>query len=87
MLLGKLTILVVDCEKNNLELCEQICSLLDEVAPKQQGFYKEQIKFVTDRLGHDRRYAVDIGKIQKQLAWNPLKTFEEGIRETIQWYM
>jgi dTDP-glucose 4,6-dehydratase len=62
--------------------------LLDELSPRtdKQG-YAEQISFVTDRLGHDRRYAIDARKIERELGWKPAETFETGIRKTVQWYL
>jgi dTDP-glucose 4,6-dehydratase len=61
--------------------------VLDELQPKRQGRYAEQIRFVTDRPGHDRRYAIDPRKIEGELAWRPAQTFEAGIRLTVQWYL
>lgn len=83
-------------EQKNLNLVNQICSILDEVAPpeevnqlREQGLksYKELIRFVTDRPGHDRRYAIDSGKIQRQLGWQAEVRFEAGLRQTIEWYL
>jgi len=65
-----------------------LCELLDELAPKAGGgSYKEQITFVADRPGHDLRYAIDAGKIQRELGWVPQETFESGIRKTVRWYL
>ncbi|MDX7991986.1 dTDP-glucose 4,6-dehydratase [Xenorhabdus littoralis] len=73
-------------EKTNLEVVERICQILDELVPKESS-YKEQITFVADRPGHDRRYAIDASKISRDLDWKPQETFEGGIRKTIQWYL
>lgn len=75
-------------EKTNLEVVHTICSILDELAPRSDGnSYREQITFVADRPGHDRRYAIDATKIQSELGWHPAETFETGIRKTIRWYL
>ena len=74
-------------EKRNLEVVHAVCAVLDELRPKRQGRYAEQIRFVTDRPGHDRRYAIDPRKIEGELAWRPAQTFEAGIRLTVQWYL
>ncbi len=75
-------------EKPNLEIVNTICALLDEMRPKPDGkSYRDQIAYVTDRPGHDRRYAIDASKIQKELGWKPAETFESGIRKTVQWYL
>jgi dTDP-glucose 4,6-dehydratase len=77
-------------EKRNLEVVETICDLLDELAPnKPEGVehYKDLITFVTDRPGHDARYAIDADKIQKELGWVPQESFESGIRKTVEWYL
>ena len=75
-------------EKPNLDIVHLVCSLLDELCPRadKQG-YAEQISFITDRLGHDRRYAIDARKIERELGWKPAETFETGIRKTVQWYL
>jgi dTDP-glucose 4,6-dehydratase len=73
-------------EKQNLEVVHTICDLLDELVPKA-GSYREQITYVADRLGHDRRYAIDAAKINVELGWNPQETFESGIRKTVLWYL
>ncbi|WP_110791765.1 MULTISPECIES: dTDP-glucose 4,6-dehydratase [Enterobacteriaceae] len=73
-------------EKKNIEVVQTICRILDEVAPKE-SLYEEQITYVTDRPGHDRRYAIDANKINKQLNWQPEETFETGIRKTVLWYL
>ncbi|MCF5767171.1 dTDP-glucose 4,6-dehydratase [Aeromonas veronii] len=73
-------------EKQNLEVVHTICDLLDEMVPKA-GSYREQITYVADRPGHDRRYAIDATKMSCELAWQPQETFESGIRKTVQWYL
>jgi dTDP-glucose 4,6-dehydratase len=75
-------------EKPNLEIVHNVCALLDELRPRSDGKpYKDQITYVTDRPGHDRRYAIDASKIEKELGWKPTETFESGIRKTVQWYL
>lgn len=75
-------------EKPNLEIVNTICALLDELRPKAGGgSYREQIAFVADRPGHDRRYAIDARKIERELGWRPAETFESGIRKTVTWYL
>ncbi len=75
-------------EKRNIDVVRTICRLLDELRPNPSGkSYEEQIAFVQDRPGHDLRYAIDAGKIQRELGWKPLETFESGIRKTVQWYL
>ena len=75
-------------EKANLEVVKTICTLLDELQPRADGVsYAEQITFVTDRPGHDRRYAIDARKLERELGWKPAETFESGIRKTVQWYL
>lgn len=73
-------------EKKNLDVVHTICDLLDEIVPKE-GSYRYQITYVTDRPGHDRRYAIDAAKISDELGWKPLETFESGIRKTVEWYL
>ncbi len=73
-------------EKQNIEVVETICDILDKVRPKEKS-YKEQITFVTDRPGHDMRYAIDASKIQKELGWTPQESFETGIQKTVEWYL
>ena len=73
-------------EKQNLEVVHTICDLLDEMVPKA-GSYRDQITYVADRPGHDRRYAIDASKMSSELAWQPQETFESGIRKTVQWYL
>ena len=75
-------------EKTNLEVVHMLCDLLDELQPREDGkSYREQITFVKDRPGHDRRYAIDATKISNELGWKPEETFETGIRKTVQWYL
>ncbi|MBB1474338.1 dTDP-glucose 4,6-dehydratase [Shewanella sp. SG41-3] len=73
-------------EKQNLEVVQTICSILDALVPKDTP-YAEQITYVTDRPGHDRRYAIDASKISNELHWQPQETFETGLRKTIEWYL
>lgn len=73
-------------EKQNLEVVETICKILDELVPKTTK-YAEQITYVTDRPGHDRRYAIDSTKMNQKLDWTPKETFETGLRKTVQWYL
>ncbi|MBS0513669.1 MAG: dTDP-glucose 4,6-dehydratase [Proteobacteria bacterium] len=77
-------------EKRNIEVVHTLCDLLEELAPeKPQGLarYRDLITFVKDRPGHDRRYAIDASKIQRELGWVPQETFETGLRKTVQWYL
>ncbi|MEO6747671.1 MAG: dTDP-glucose 4,6-dehydratase [Caldimonas sp.] len=74
-------------EKPNLEIVHTICGLLDEMKPAAAGSYKRLITHVTDRPGHDRRYAIDARKIERELGWKPAETFESGIRKTVRWYL
>ncbi len=74
-------------EKTNIEVVKKICTILDELKPKSSGSYLDQITFVKDRPGHDRRYAIDASKIKRELAWEPAESFESGIRKTVQWYL
>ncbi len=75
-------------EKKNIEVVREVCRLLDEFQPRADGRkYEEQITFVADRPGHDLRYAIDAGKIARELGWKPLETFESGIRKTVRWYI
>jgi dTDP-glucose 4,6-dehydratase len=75
-------------EKTNLEVVHTICNLLDAQKPRADGHsYKEQITFVADRPGHDKRYAMDASKIQTELGWRPAETFESGMAKTVAWYL
>ena len=74
-------------ERTNLQLVRTLCGILDELRPKPGGSYAEQITFVTDRPGHDARYAIDPTRIRKELGWRPSVTVEEGLRKTVRWYL
>ena len=75
-------------EKANIDIVRTICTLLDELRPRADGKpYAEQITYVKDRPGHDRRYAIDARKIERDLGWKPAETFDTGIRKTVQWYL
>ena len=75
-------------EKTNLEVVGEICDILDRISPRNDGAsYANQISFVADRAGHDRRYAIDSSKIYKALSWQPQESFESGIAKTIDWYL
>jgi dTDP-glucose 4,6-dehydratase len=75
-------------EKANIDVVRTLCAILDDMRPRADGLgYDTQIAFVTDRPGHDRRYAIDAGKIERELDWRPAETFESGIRKTVQWYL
>lgn len=77
-----------NCEKENIDLANEICKILDEIKPRTDGkSYKTQIAFVTDRLGHDQRYAIDNSKVEKTFGFKPSKTFEERLKETVTWYL
>jgi len=75
-------------EKPNIDIVQTVCALLDELRPRADGqSYTTQITFVKDRPGHDRRYAIDAHKIERELGWKPAETFESGIRKTVRWYL
>ena len=74
-------------EMTNLEVVHTVCDLLDALSPRASGSYREQITYVKDRPGHDRRYAIDATKIESDLGWRPAETFETGIRKTVQWVL
>jgi len=74
-------------EKPNMEIVETICDLVDEIAPRAKSSRRELITFVKDRPGHDRRYAMDARKIERELGWKPKETFDTGIRKTVRWYL
>ncbi len=75
-------------EKSNFDVVNTICSILDELRPKSDGrSYVSQITYVKDRPGHDRRYAIDATKLERELGWKPVETFDTGIRKTVQWYL
>ncbi|MHB1145435.1 MAG: dTDP-glucose 4,6-dehydratase [Thiobacillus sp.] len=74
-------------ERTNLQVVNAICALLDELAPRGAGTYASRLTYVQDRPGHDKRYAIDAGKIERELGWMPQETFESGLRKTVQWYL
>jgi dTDP-glucose 4,6-dehydratase len=74
-------------ERSNLQLVQTLCGILDDLRPKPQGSYADQITFVTDRPGHDARYAIDPTRIRTELGWRPSLTVEEGLRRTVDWYL
>jgi dTDP-glucose 4,6-dehydratase len=74
-------------ERTNRQIVDAVCALLDELRPDPAGPYRRLISFVADRPGHDRRYAIDARKIERELGWRPAETFETGIRKTLQWYL
>ncbi|QBY54030.1 dTDP-glucose 4,6-dehydratase [Cupriavidus oxalaticus] len=74
-------------EKTNLEVVHTLCDMLDALKPKASGSYRDQIAFVKDRPGHDRRYAIDASKLARELGWKPAETFESGLLKTVQWYL
>lgn len=74
-------------EHTNLEVVQTICRILDELRPKASGSYADQITFVADRPGHDRRYAINADKLRRELGWEPKEDFDSGIRHTVEWYL
>jgi len=74
-------------EMANIDVVHTLCDILDKLDPKSDGSYREQITYVTDRPGHDRRYAIDAGKIERELGWKPAETFATGIEKTVRWYL
>ena len=74
-------------EKRNIEVVSMICDILDEIAPRAAGSYRDLIAFVQDRPGHDQRYAIDCAKIEREIGWRPTETFETGLRKTVHWYL
>ena len=74
-------------ERTNLELVQSICAILDRLQPRAGGAYADLITFVTDRPGHDARYAIDPGRIREELGWRPSVTVEEGLERTVRWYL
>jgi len=74
-------------EQANIEIVQTVCGLLDQLRPSGEGPYARLITYVTDRPGHDRRYAIDARKIERELGWRPAETFETGIAKTVQWYL
>ena len=76
-----------ESERANIDLVSALCGLLDEAHPRPAGRYADLISFVKDRPGHDRRYAMDIAKIRRELGWAPRESFESGLKKTVQWYL
>jgi len=77
-----------DAERQNIEVVKAICALIDQRRPREDGRPREsQITFVKDRPGHDRRYAIDAGKIRRELGWTPTVSFEQGLAATVDWYL
>ena len=76
-----------DSERTNFEVVEAVCSILDQMLPKRHGQYREQIEFVRDRPGHDRRYAINASKMRSELGWQPEESFESGLLKTVRWYL
>jgi dTDP-glucose 4,6-dehydratase len=74
-------------EKPNIDIAKTVCALLDELRPDPAGPYARLITHVKDRPGHDRRYAIDARKIERELGWRPAESFETGIRKTVRWYL
>jgi dTDP-glucose 4,6-dehydratase len=74
-------------EHSNRAVLQAVCALLDELRPDPAGAHERLISFVPDRPGHDRRYAIDARKIERELGWRPAETFESGLRKTVQWYL
>jgi dTDP-glucose 4,6-dehydratase len=74
-------------EKPNIEIVQTVCALLDEMRPDPDGGHARLVTYVTDRPGHDRRYAIDARKVERELGWRPAETFETGIRKTVRWYL
>jgi dTDP-glucose 4,6-dehydratase len=74
-------------EQANIDVVRSICRMLDELRPSPEGPYERLLTFVTDRPGHDRRYAIDASKIERELGWRPAETFQTGLRKTVQWYL
>jgi dTDP-glucose 4,6-dehydratase len=76
-----------DAERTNIEVVRTICGILDELRPWESGPHEDLMTFVEDRPGHDRRYAIDAGKLRDELGWSPTETFDSGIRRTVEWYL
>ena len=74
-------------ERNNLYIVDTVCTILNEIQPKSEGRYQDQITFVKDRPGHDLRYAIDASKIENELGWKADENFESGIKKTVEWYL
>jgi dTDP-glucose 4,6-dehydratase len=72
----------------NIDVVHTVCAILDELRPRPDGVtYAAQVTFVKDRPGHDRRYAIDAGKLERELGWRPQETFQTGIRKTVEWFL
>ncbi|MDA0616966.1 GDP-mannose 4,6-dehydratase, partial [Acinetobacter baumannii] len=74
-------------EMTNLDVVHTLCDLLDSARPRAQGSYRDQIAYVKDRPGHDRRYAIDARKLERELGWKPAETFATGLAKTVFWYL
>jgi dTDP-glucose 4,6-dehydratase len=74
-------------ERRNLDVVKRVCAILDELRPRTSGRREALINFVTDRPGHDWRYAMDTRKIERELGWRPQESFESGLRKTVEWYL
>lgn len=74
-------------EMRNIDVVNLVCDILDDLRPRAKGSYRELVSFVRDRPGHDLRYAIDCSKIERDLGWEPLETFETGLRKTVRWYL
>ena len=86
-ILGEVYLIGGGSEVENIEIANKICKLLDESKPKSSGSYQDQITFVTDRLGHDFRYAIDHSKLTNELDWRPEESFVSGLSKTVRWYL
>ncbi|MFC4095809.1 dTDP-glucose 4,6-dehydratase [Euzebyella saccharophila] len=84
---GETYVIGGDNERNNIQISETICTLLDHIKPRQKGTYEELITFVSDRPGHDFRYAIDAKKLKNELGWTPEASFDAGIKQTVTWYL
>lgn len=84
---GETYLIGANNEHTNIEIAQTICGILDELKPRKKGSYRELISFVTDRPGHDFRYAIDATKLKTELGWKAKETFETGIRKTVAWYL
>lgn len=84
---GETYVIGGDNERNNIQISQTICTLLDQIKPRQKGTYAELITFVRDRPGHDFRYAIDAKKLKNELGWTPEASFDAGIKQTVTWYL